>query len=150
YNAIYGSFAVVPLFMVWLYISWLIVIFGGEITRRLADFFLSGLRFSTILTPISWAELKALSILIMDHIVETYESPDQPKATGILTLAKILRKPLPHLGRAINCLQSAGLVTRVASPETDEFGPCFLPSRAPERLSPEVVCHELEKLVQPS
>ncbi|MDR2455399.1 MAG: YihY/virulence factor BrkB family protein, partial [Deltaproteobacteria bacterium] len=40
YNAIYGSFAVVPLFMVWLYISWLIVIFGGEITRRLADFFL--------------------------------------------------------------------------------------------------------------
>lgn len=150
YNAIYGSFAVVPLFMVWLYISWLIVIFGGEITRRLADFFLSGLRFSTILTPVSWAELKTLSITIMEKIVAAYENPDQPKPTGILTLARVLKRPLPHLGRAVNCLQSAGLVTRVASPETDENGPCFLPSIAPDRLTPEVICQALEKLIQPS
>ena len=32
YGAIYGSFAVLPLFMIWLQISWLIVLFGAEIT----------------------------------------------------------------------------------------------------------------------
>ena len=31
YGAIYGSFAVLPLFMIWLQVSWLIVLFGAEI-----------------------------------------------------------------------------------------------------------------------
>jgi membrane protein len=30
YNAVYGSFAAIPLFLVWLQISWLIVLFGAE------------------------------------------------------------------------------------------------------------------------
>jgi membrane protein len=33
YNAIYGSFAALPLFLVWLQISWLIVLFGAEISH---------------------------------------------------------------------------------------------------------------------
>ncbi|RJR26096.1 MAG: YihY family inner membrane protein [Desulfobacteraceae bacterium] len=32
YNAIYGSFAALPLFLMWLQISWLIVLFGAEIS----------------------------------------------------------------------------------------------------------------------
>ncbi len=31
YNAIYGSFAALPLFLIWLQLSWLIVLFGAEI-----------------------------------------------------------------------------------------------------------------------
>jgi len=32
YNAIYGSFAALPLFMIWLEVSWLIMLFGAEIS----------------------------------------------------------------------------------------------------------------------
>jgi membrane protein len=32
YNAIYGSFAALPLFFIWLQVSWLIVLFGAEIS----------------------------------------------------------------------------------------------------------------------
>jgi membrane protein len=32
YNAIYGSFAAVPLFLVWLQLTWLIVLFGAELS----------------------------------------------------------------------------------------------------------------------
>ena len=32
YNAIYGSFAALPLFLAWLQISWVIVLFGAEIS----------------------------------------------------------------------------------------------------------------------
>ncbi len=32
YNAIYGSFAALPLFLIWLRLSWLIVLFGAEIS----------------------------------------------------------------------------------------------------------------------
>ena len=31
YDAIFGSFAILPLFMIWLQISWLIVLFGAEV-----------------------------------------------------------------------------------------------------------------------
>jgi len=33
YNAIYGSFAALPLFLLWLQISWIIVLVGGEISH---------------------------------------------------------------------------------------------------------------------
>jgi len=33
YNAIYGSFAALPLFLIWLQISWIIVLFGAEIAH---------------------------------------------------------------------------------------------------------------------
>jgi membrane protein len=32
YNAVYGSFAALPLFLVWLQLSWLIVLFGAELS----------------------------------------------------------------------------------------------------------------------
>ena len=32
YNAIYGSFAAIPLFLVWLQLSWLIVLYGAELS----------------------------------------------------------------------------------------------------------------------
>ncbi|MDO9083629.1 MAG: YihY/virulence factor BrkB family protein, partial [Humidesulfovibrio sp.] len=32
YNAIYGSFAQLPLFLIWLYISWVLVLLGAEIS----------------------------------------------------------------------------------------------------------------------
>jgi membrane protein len=147
YNAIYGSFAMVPLFMVWLYISWLIVIFGGEITRRLADYFLTGLKLNAILAPITWEELKILSLDVMTDIIASYDDANSPKPSSILSLAKNLNKPLPHLGRAINCLQNAGLLTRVAVAENDD-GPVFLPSWAPDRLTKEMIVQTLERRSQ--
>lgn len=38
YQLIYGAFAAVPLFLVWIYISWLIVILGAEFVRALSSY----------------------------------------------------------------------------------------------------------------
>ena len=35
YNAIYGTFASLPMFLIWLYVSWLIILFGAEISWAL-------------------------------------------------------------------------------------------------------------------
>lgn len=37
YNAIYGSFAAIPLFLIWLQISWLIILIGGEVGSHYSE-----------------------------------------------------------------------------------------------------------------
>jgi membrane protein len=32
YNVVYGAFAAVPIFLVWIYLSWLVILFGAELT----------------------------------------------------------------------------------------------------------------------
>ncbi|WP_426416530.1 virulence factor BrkB family protein [Aestuariirhabdus sp. LZHN29] len=37
YQLIYGAFAAVPLFLLWIYLGWVIVLFGAEMVRSLGD-----------------------------------------------------------------------------------------------------------------
>jgi hypothetical protein len=135
----------VPLFLLWLYISWLIVIGGGELTRRLADYFTSGLKPFAILVPLSLKEAIALSQRVLEIIMANFENENRPSATSIIFLARELKKPIPFVGRSINALQNAGLLSRVASSETVD-GPSFLPAKSPSCLTPEKVREALETL----
>ncbi len=38
HEAIYGAFASVPVFLLWIYISWLVILLGAEVTRSLMSF----------------------------------------------------------------------------------------------------------------
>jgi membrane protein len=37
YNVLYGAFAALPFFLLWIFISWLVVLFGAVLTASLAD-----------------------------------------------------------------------------------------------------------------
>lgn len=42
FEVIYGTFAVVPLFLIWIYVSWTIVLFGAELVKALAVYRFKG------------------------------------------------------------------------------------------------------------
>jgi len=42
YNLVYGAFAAVPVFLVWIYLSWLVILFGAELTAS-ASYWRGGL-----------------------------------------------------------------------------------------------------------
>src|SRR5690606_10878081 len=49
YVFVYGTLATIPLFLMWLYISWNIILFGAEVSCSIA--FRASLRYGEKLTP---------------------------------------------------------------------------------------------------
>ncbi len=76
YNAIYGSFAALPLFMIWLQISWLIVLLGAQIAFANQNVNKYELDFK--LQNLSQHRKRILSLMIARLIVKNFEEGKPP------------------------------------------------------------------------
>lgn len=65
YNAIYGSFAAIPLFLLWLQISWLITLAGAEVAYQHATHGLFTSHYAGEKTILTEKELLLLSMVIL-------------------------------------------------------------------------------------
>ena len=91
YNAIYGSFAALPLFILWLQLSWLIVLIGVELSHAYQNMRYNNtiINFSS-LTPFY---LRIFSLLVAHLIVKVFLQTTPPiKASEISLKLKIPRK----------------------------------------------------------
>lgn len=143
YNAIYGSFALIPLFMIWLYLGWLILLGGGELTRRFFDLFTTGRGFFRLAAPATWRNTVELSLKVLAEIVKNYQAEPMGGPTSFQQLAKATGVPLPILGGIINRLLDVDLLVRISGPSGGK-GPSFLPARSPELLTDEFIVNTLE------
>jgi membrane protein len=132
YNAIYGSFALVPLLLIGLYISWHIVLGGGELTRRFSDFITTGQGFFRLTTPPTWRGTLELSDRVLKLVAANYRVEPVGRPTSFRQLSRSLKEPMPVLGSVINRLLHAGLLLRVSSSDS-EPGPAFLPALPSDR-----------------
>ena len=76
YNAIYGSFAALPMFMLWIQISWFICLFGAELSY--ANQNVENFNFAKDIRTVSRRYHDYLAILVLSKICKRFEKGEKP------------------------------------------------------------------------
>jgi len=76
YNALYGSFAALPLFLIWVHLSWTIVLLGAEIS--FANQHVNRYDFESDSLNISYSMKRTLSLLIAHLVVKNFVKNKPP------------------------------------------------------------------------
>jgi membrane protein len=113
YNAIYGSFAALPLFLMWMQISWLIVLFGAVISY--AHHNIELYEFETEISNISPYAKRIISLLIVHRIVLNFKNGELPGTTA--ELSNSLKLPVKLVRTILNDLIRVNLVSEVILPK---------------------------------
>lgn len=108
YNAIYGGFASLPLFLVWLHVSWTVVLYGAELAHT--DYLCrNDMIPEAVLPPISASKRQALTLDLMMVVARRFHG-GKP-ALPINSLAKQLGLTRNQAAGAAESLITAGLLT---------------------------------------
>ena len=83
YGAIYGSFVALPLFLIWLQISWLIVLLGAEMSFAYQN--LEKYKFESKVFSISRKNRRLLTLLLMHTIVKKFQTGEKPNTAAELS-----------------------------------------------------------------
>lgn len=75
-NAIYGSFAAVPLFIIWMQSSWIIVLIGAELTYANQNINRYEQEFQSI--KISYFQKRILVLLILQKVIRNFSIGEKP------------------------------------------------------------------------
>ncbi len=138
YNAIYGSFAALPLLLAWLQLSWLIVLFGAEIafaTQNVGHY-----EFEQDTTHASPGLRKLVALRIALYIVRQFEQGTAPVESE--RIADDLHLPLPLTNRVLRELTDSDILKEVQLAGDDVVG--FMPARDADQLSISFILEALE------
>jgi membrane protein len=130
YNAIYGSFAIIPMFMLWADISWSIILFGVEMSYVSQNIELYN--FGKEVDNVSRRYHDFLCVVVMSLICKRFEQGGEPYTASELSDAGEI--PIRLTNRLLNELEIAGLIHDTTSDTKSETGH-FLPSIAISQLS---------------
>ena len=140
YNAIYGSFAALPLFLIWLHLSWMIVFFGAEISFAHQN--IGTFEFDRESRLISFDMKKLLALMISHLAVKRFAEAKKP-----LTMAQMaarLEIPIRLVLRTVRELVEGNVLIEVESDEPEE--PAYQPAVDSSLLSMNYIVRALESL----
>jgi membrane protein len=138
YNAIYGSFAALPLFLIWLQLSWLIVLFGAEFSFAHQN--VDTYEFEPDSLKISSSFKRLLSLQVTHLLVSNFAEGGRP-----LTASQIshrLDMPIRLAHQILYELTECGIVSDTQTEEYKEPG--YQPARDIGTLTIQFVIDSLE------
>jgi membrane protein len=121
YNAIYGTFAALPLFMIYLQLSWLIVLFGAEFAYAVQN--VNNWEYRYVGMQMSPSHRKKVTLLILRHLVKNFELGNKPLTISNLSL--ITQIPYRFIKNILRQLEDAGLVNRIYNEESEIYQPAM-------------------------
>lgn len=115
YNAIYGSFAALPLLLLWLQLSWLICLFGAELSYASQN--VQKFSFDRDSRNISRRYKDFLTLLIASLIIKRFEKGEKPYTADELSNA--YRIPIRITTQILYLLVELGIIIEVNIGEDD-------------------------------
>ena len=140
YNAIYGSFAALPLFIIWLRISWFIVLLGAEIA--FADQNLEQYEFETDIENISNYSKKILALIISHLLIHNFTNAGKPITAE--QISQKLKIPMRLVRKILYELVECRILSEIISPDTKERA--YQPGQDVDNLSIAFVLNKLDHL----
>ncbi|HDM10341.1 MAG TPA: YihY family inner membrane protein [Desulfobacteraceae bacterium] len=129
YNAIYGSFAALPLFLIWLNWSWLIVLYGAEVSFAHQN--VRAFELEKDWSKVSFYRKKVLAIAIVHHLIGLFaKGGGKSDEMGI---SRSLGVPLRPVMDILSDLVRAGVVSRVTLEK--EKGEYYQPGMDPDTIT---------------
>lgn len=113
YNAIYGSFAALPMFLLWLQISWTICLFGAELAYAGQN--IRNFSFDKDTQNISRRYRDFISILIMSLIAKRFEQNREPYTAELISEENHI--PIRLTNQILYRLQEINLIHEVVTDE---------------------------------
>lgn len=140
YNAIYGSFAIIPFFLLWLQASWIICLCGAELCycRQNADDF-----FANSFQDISFKEKVDVSWSIMQYVNRRFKEGTHPYAE--LEIKKGVGKPMRVVKELLYDLQRINYLVEITYDEKGDVSH-FLPAQDSVNMSKADMMDKLAQL----
>lgn len=130
YNAIYGSFAFLPLLLIWMQLVWVITLAGAIICYASQNIF--RFNFSKEISSISLNYRTRILLAVSAIVVRRYENEQQPISDD--TMARDYGLPSSLVTKTINFLIDAKVLMRVViDAKAESYG--LAPAIDPARLS---------------
>jgi membrane protein len=136
-SAIYGSFAVIPLFIIFIQMCWTCILLGAELS--FANQNISRYEYEEEALTVSNYQKRALALMIMHIIVKNFSIGEKP--IGAETISKKLKIPVRLSRDILSDLSGVKLVSEIH--ENDQKERLYQPSLDINKLS---ICFILSRL----
>jgi membrane protein len=138
YNAIYGSFAALPLFVAWLQIAWMIVLFGCELAFFLQNY--ENYRHGGEFSDLSFSLYKVIALQITHLVVKNFIPVNHPLTDS--DIAKKLSLPIAVVQSTLLKLVAGHILVEFKNHEECEI---YQPAVDVNRLTAAYVVNALEQ-----
>ncbi|WP_081965515.1 YihY/virulence factor BrkB family protein [Porphyromonas macacae] len=118
YNAIYGSFAVFPLLLLWINLSWTITLFGAQLCFSIQN--IDNFAFEKETKNISRRYFDFILIVMMSSIVKRFVNGGERSLSRADKLANECCIPIKLANKAIHVLLKVGAIIQVNYGENEE------------------------------